>query len=74
NADTKTQILRIDSGTVVTLLEIRILRMASNITYTYGPFDIRGEYVIKPWVFRYLTRYPELLEGGVVIEEGLPVD
>ena len=71
NANKQTQILRIDSGTVVTLLEMRILRIASNVTYSYGPFDIRSEYVIKPWVLKYLKKHPNLLEGGVVIEEVL---
>ena len=70
----QTQTLRINSGTVITLLEMKILRMASNITYNYGPFDTMGEYIICPWVFKYLINHPQLLEGGVAIEKGLPVD
>ena len=72
--NTQTQTLRIDSGTVATLLEMRILRMASNVTYNYGPFDIRGEYIIKPWVHKYLEKHPDLLKSGVIVEEALPVN
>ena len=73
NKNTQTQKFRIDSGSVITLLEMRILRMASNLTYDYGPFDIRGEYTIYPWVFRMLKNNPLFLKGGIVKEKGIPI-
>jgi hypothetical protein len=73
NKNARSQTFSISNGAVISLLKMRILQMASDLTYDYGLFDIKGEYIIYPWAFKLLKNNPSLLEGGAVEEKGLPV-